>query len=143
MASLGQVCGTCAASLGQAWYHGRNLSSAARAYHEENKEDHARTRGAVEKAAKDQKLVGSCSGEVSSRSQAAAQKRKRLRSGASKAKGKSKGKANVGSVRSKNCKNSSSSPTTPDRAPPPIALEQARPFAAKEAAEATEAKRLL
>ena len=53
MASLGQVCGTCAASLGQAWYHGRNLSSAARAYHEENKEDHARTRGAVEKAAKD------------------------------------------------------------------------------------------
>ena len=30
----------------------RNLSSAARAYHEENKEDHARTRGTVEKAAK-------------------------------------------------------------------------------------------
>ena len=31
----------------------RNLSSAARAYHEENKEDHARTRGTVEKAARD------------------------------------------------------------------------------------------
>ena len=44
--------------------------------------------------AKDQKLVGSCSGEASSRAQAAAQKRKWLRSGASKAKGKSKGRAN-------------------------------------------------
>ena len=97
--------------------------------------------------AKDQKLVGSCSGEASSRAQAAAQKRKWLRSGASKAKGKSKGrakgKANVGSIRSRNCKNSSSSPATPDRAPLSIALDHARPFAAKEAAEASEAKRLL
>ena len=96
--------------------------------------------------AKDQKLVGSCSGEASSRAQAAAQKRKWLRSGASKAKGKSKGrakgKANVGSIRSRNCKNSSSSPATPDRAPLSIALDHARPFAAKEAAETAEAKRL-
>ena len=76
-------------------------------WHEENKEDHARTRGAVEKAAKDQKLVGSCSGEVSSRSQAAAQEQKWLRSEAGKPKG------------------------TPERAPPSIALEDARPFAAK------------
>ena len=45
-------------------------------------------------------------------------------------------------ARSRNCKNSRSSPATPDRAPSPIALEQARPFAAKEAAETAEAKRL-
>ena len=38
---------------GELYVTERNLSSAARAYHEENKEDHARTRGAVEKAAKD------------------------------------------------------------------------------------------
>ena len=37
---------------GELYVTERNLSSAARAYHEENKEDHARTRGAVEKAAK-------------------------------------------------------------------------------------------
>ena len=38
---------------GELYVTERNLSSAARAYHEENKEDHARTRGAVDKAAKD------------------------------------------------------------------------------------------
>ena len=38
---------------GELYVTERNLSSAARAYHEENKEDHARTRGTVEKAAKD------------------------------------------------------------------------------------------
>ena len=38
---------------GELYVPERNLSSAARAYHEENKEDHARTRGTVEKAARD------------------------------------------------------------------------------------------
>ena len=38
---------------GELYVTERNLSSAARAYHEENKEDHVRTRDAVEKAAND------------------------------------------------------------------------------------------
>ena len=39
---------------GELYVTERNLSSAARPYHEDNKEDHARTRGTVEKAAKDE-----------------------------------------------------------------------------------------
>ena len=38
---------------GELYVTERNLSSAARAYHEENKEDHAKTRGTVEKTARD------------------------------------------------------------------------------------------
>ena len=38
---------------GELYVTERNLSSAARAYYEENKEDHVRTRDAVEKAAND------------------------------------------------------------------------------------------
>ena len=37
---------------GEIYVTERNLSSAARPYHEDNKEDHARTRGTVEKTAK-------------------------------------------------------------------------------------------
>ena len=50
--------------------------------------------------AKDQKLVGSCSGEASSRAQAAAQTQKWLRSGASKAGG---GRTRAGAVPNRVC----------------------------------------